>query len=366
MKNRFSSAYLSDGYITSATYYRCAIPSLLQQYDKVLYIDGDTVITEDLWNLYNTNISEYYIAGVKDMGMFFDSSYLNTGYNKKLGIKNMEQYVNAGVLLINVKKMRNDGIEKKFYDYIPSLKTRNLILQDQDVFNAVLYKKIMLISPKYNWMICHAKNATIEQLLKLYSDVCNYASLVQAKRYPSIIHYCGYEKPWATSNIQFYDQWNKYRKIVDQKILNDGHPVSWGTYTIVSALNEDYAVDLDNFGKDDGTNIKLHRRNGTDAQKFRIINIKGDEYEIEPVCSGKRIDVRHSGKDAGTNIWQFSPNGTDAQRFYIKKSGNYYTIQSKCNGLYMDVCCGEVKNDTNIWCWPGNNTNAQKFKFVVG
>ncbi len=365
MKNKFSEAYLTS-YITTATYYRCCIPSLLKQYGKVLYIDTDTVITTDLWDLFSTDISEYYIAGVKDMGMCFRGSYLNNYYYKKLGIKNMNQYVNAGILLINNKKMREDNIERKFYDYIPSLASRELLLQDQDVFNAVCYGKIKLVSPEYNWMICHARAASFEQLMSLYCDVCDHRGLNKAQSYPAIIHYCGYEKPWNTTNIPFYQQWDNYRKIVDKKILNDGYPVSYGIYNIVSSIDENYAIDVERSKTQDEANVWLWSRNGTNAQRFRLINIKGDEYEIEPMCSGKRIDVYGEGKEAGTNIQQFSRHGRDNQRFYVKHVGNgYYTIQSKCNGLFVDVRYSEIKDGTNIWCWPGNGTNAQKFKFVV-
>ncbi len=372
MKNQFNKAFVSS-YITSATYYRCNIPSLLKQYDKVLYIDVDTATTEDLWNLHNTDIDGYDIGAVKDLGICKDDASGQKplpcfeGYEKKLGIKDTSQYVNAGVLLMNTKKMRmpDEDVEKKFYDYIPTLTKRGLWLHDQDTINAVCYKKIKFLDPKYNLMIMHnwaIQKDCVPPIFRSFYNKKNWSIMIKK---PAIVHYAGENKPWKTSSVTLHHIWDKYHKIVKEKILNDGHPVSYGVYTIVSALDENYVLDVNDFRSDDETNIQLWKKNGTIAQKFKLINIKGDEFEIRPICSGKSLDIYNNGQSAGTNVQQYSYHGANNQRFYIKKSGDWWNIQCKCNGLYLDVSNGEVRNGANIWCWPANGTNAQKFKFLV-
>ena len=77
------------------------------------------------------------------------------------------------------------------------------------------------------------------------------------------------------------------------------------------------------------------------------------------------MDVQYGENKIGTNIGQYDYNGSDAQKWFIVNSGNgnYYII-SKCNGLVMDVQSANTKKGTNIRCWQGNETAAQRFRFV--
>ena len=211
----------------------------------------------------------------------------------------------------------------------------------------------------HNWAV---KKDYVPPVFKSFYNKGNWNLMIKK---PVIVHYAGEGKPWKTSSVTLHHIWDKYFKIVKEKILNDGHPVSYGVYTIVSALDKNYVLDVNEFRSDDETNVQLWKKNGTIAQKFKLINIKGDEFEIRPICSGKSLDVYNNDQSAGANIQQYSYHGRDNQRFYIKKSGDWWAIQCKCNGLYLDVSNGEVKNGANIWCWPANGTDAQKFKFLV-
>lgn len=108
-------------YISVETFYRFYIPSLLPEYDKVIYLDADILVFDDLQNLYKIDVDQVYVGAVKD-------TYVTSivGQNKKsetrpkisfrdylatvLNVKHT-QYFNAGVLLLNLKKIRRDNIE---------------------------------------------------------------------------------------------------------------------------------------------------------------------------------------------------------------------------------------------------------------
>ena len=78
--------------------------------DKIIYLDCDSIINGSLSDLWNTDISEYYVAGVCD----------TVSDNTKIRI-NMDlysSYINSGMLLINLKKWREESIEKKFIEFI--------------------------------------------------------------------------------------------------------------------------------------------------------------------------------------------------------------------------------------------------------
>ena len=343
-----------------SAFYRLLAPSYLPQYDKVLYIDGDTLVRHDLRELFNTNIDDYYIAGVKDMGMSLSSDSIMKSYAKNLNIKNMDHYINSGVLLMNLKKMREENIESKFLSYIQN--GGFLQYADQEVLNSVCYGKIKPISPVYNDFVLVLGHYNQNRHWG-YSDSCSREEWKRIFSDPVIVHYAGGPKPWKTSNVKFYDEWNSCRKEVDNlfyKTINDG------VYTIESAVKNNMVLDISNSSRDNEANLQLWESNGTDAQKFNIFYSQEGLYEISPLCSGKRIDVKHSGQANGTNVWQWEANGTDAQKWYIEPTGNgYYNIISKCNGLCLDVHGAQTEKGTNIWCYSKNRTDAQKFRFKV-
>ncbi len=359
VKNNFSSAQLSRPDITMATYLRLYIPSILSDRDKVLYLDGDIMVRHDLWDLFSTDMSGCHVAGVRDKGPATDTS----DYHTKLGVKDSSRYVNAGVLLMNTESMRK--IEQKCLDFVPTLQKRGLHNADQDVINAVCYDGIKILNPTYN-VTLHCFDIYKGPLSDVYKDCCDESTWRRLESDPTILHYSGPEKPWIVLIGPLFSEYKKYQEIVNQKLLTDGHPVNYGVYSIVSGADSDYAVDVEHSQTKDGARVWLWSRNGTNAQKFRLICIDRDEYEVEPMCSGKRVDVQQSGEDAGVSVWQYAGNGTKAQRFYIKNvGGNCYTIQSKYSGLYLDTCDAEVKDGASIRCRPKSGTDTQKFKFIV-
>ena len=99
--------------------------------DKVLYLDADIVVNGDIANLYNIDISKYEIAGVRDYyGRFF--FYPN--------------YLNSGVLLMNMRMIRKTGLLSNALNMCMS---RKVFLPDQTAINKFARKKKFLPS-KYN------------------------------------------------------------------------------------------------------------------------------------------------------------------------------------------------------------------------
>ena len=355
MKDKFSYVKSGIGHITYPTCYRLLIASYLKDYDKVLYIDGDTLIRHDLWGLYSTDINDYYIAGVKDFCLIIYNQ--ERTYARRLGVKNSNDYINAGILVMNTKKIREEKLENKFLDFLNKKKP---VLMDQDTLNAVCYGKIRQISPTYNNMVNYIDQLG-SKVPKQFADFFSQWNWGEIHRDPCIVHYQGEEKPWNTWQVKFCEEWKKRGKKIEDKFYKT---IDNGIYTIESAVKSNMVLDISNSSRDNGANLQLWDSNGTNAQKFHVFHVGGGLYEIAPMCSGKRVDVDHSGKSNGTNIWQWEANGTDAQKWYINPVGNgYYNIVSKCNGLCLDVHGSQTEKGTNIWCYGKNGTNAQKFKF---
>lgn len=197
-------------HITTAAFYRLRLPSILKDLDKCLYLDGDLVVNTDLTQLYNTDITDFYIAGVKDFG----AQSWGPEYAKLLDIKDMSQYVNTGVLVMNLKKMRDDNLEEKFNKFIPNLKTRTgLHCHDQDVLNSVCYGKISHVPFKYNVMT-HFNVVSKGAWRGKARDCYTQKEWDEAVGQPLIIHYAG-SKPWKQINIRLKEYWWGYAKKTD-------------------------------------------------------------------------------------------------------------------------------------------------------
>lgn len=259
---------------------------------------------------------------------------------------------------MNLQKMREDNMEKKFNDFIPTLKSRELIYNDQDVLNATCYDKIKFISPEYNVL-------EFVMFIRDAGQIYDAQEWKKACSDPTIVHHASPSKPWKKGgehNCRCYNEWDKYRKIAEKKIY--GTPViANGTYTISSALDKNKALDIAGASYDDKANLQIWDKNYTNAQKFKITYIAEGYYQIEACCSGKALDVAGAENRCGANVWQYQKNDSDAQKWLIKRAGNgYFYIISKCNGLYLDVSGAETKKGTNIHVWNFNGTDAQKFK----
>ena len=127
------------------TYSRLFISHLLpEDVDKILYLDCDSIILGSFKDLWVEDISNYYCAGILDC--------INTAVKESLGIPKDDIYINSGVLLINLKKWRDDNVEDKFVNFL--IKNQNRFYQhDQGVINLVFKNKIKIVEPKYNLQV---------------------------------------------------------------------------------------------------------------------------------------------------------------------------------------------------------------------
>lgn len=138
-----------------------------------------------------------------------------------------------------------------------------------------------------------------------------------------------------------------------------------GRYHIVSALNNDYCLDVYGASKDNGINVQLYTSRMDPTQTWNVSYLGDGYYKITSWNSGRSLDVNNSGKTNGTNVLQWQYNGSDNQKWIIRKnSDGSYSLLSKCNGLCLDVAGGKVAKGTNVQMYSDNGSSAQKFYFV--
>jgi lipopolysaccharide biosynthesis glycosyltransferase len=208
--------------------YRLFIEELLKDYTKVIYLDSDVLVLEDLTNLFNIDISNYYAGVVHDEGVeyklknkksrtiFYKPPIDYKLYFKEKLKKSCLEYFNSGVLLLNLQKMREDDISKKIWKFI--CYESPLEFTEQDSSNAIMEGKVLYLDGKWNM----AKDAHL-----LASKIRNIA--LENYKKPAIFHYTGKTKPWLLHNgnygYGFISDWWKYYKLTgfyeksDDKIL---------------------------------------------------------------------------------------------------------------------------------------------------
>lgn len=124
---------------------RLCLPELLPQLEKILYIDGDTLVQDSLTELYQTDISRHFVAASKDTALLYDPERIEA-----LGIDNASHwYFNAGVTLLNLKMFRSVNLSKEMTSF--TRKHYDIITYpDQDFLNYICQGKTLYIHPRYN------------------------------------------------------------------------------------------------------------------------------------------------------------------------------------------------------------------------
>lgn len=207
-----------------AAYARLFMGSMLpQEVTKVLYIDCDTLIRENLKELFDTNLQPYILGGVRDS--------FSTMNKKVFGIKKGGLFINSGVLLIDVGGWRKERIEDHILDLFSK---KNKIFQgDQGVINAAFGGNVKELPLKFD-VLTYLYDFTYEEMM-LYRKPDNYFSkdeVKEATAEPSIVHFSSSFKsirPWEEGQCKhpFYPEWNAYytainalRKAVKKKKRN--------------------------------------------------------------------------------------------------------------------------------------------------
>ena len=168
------------------------LPEILDGLDKTLYIDGDILVRKPLGELFDTDISSVYCAAVPDIG-----SVTMVGAERFKIMQGDSSYFNSGVLLLNLKLLREDNVPQYLYEIKKNLTDRSLM--DQDALNIGFRGKTKLLPCKYNYLRgidTSAMNGKIgvSKVNKLYGT--NYATIEAASEDAVIYHFAGPTKPW--------------------------------------------------------------------------------------------------------------------------------------------------------------------------
>lgn len=176
-------------YVTGTALFKFRVAEILQQEDKVIYLDGDILVQKSLRTLYAYSLEDCYVAAVNDM---LDMDVAGSSMlAKRIGL-DCKDYFNSGVMLLNLQKMRMDVVAEKLLAY---RKSGINYFMDQDALNAVLGHRRLKLPYIYNFM------STVTDAYEV--NVISEKFFVQPKKNIEeyidtavILHLTGTRKPW--------------------------------------------------------------------------------------------------------------------------------------------------------------------------
>ncbi|WP_168402887.1 DUF4422 domain-containing protein [Erwinia amylovora] len=209
---------IKDAYIrppfTIATYSRLFIPRLFRHFEKVVFIDTDTVVESDLAELIDISMGDNLVAAVQDIVMegfvkFGNIAESDDGIQtageylkSKLALSKPEEYFQGGIMVFNIEAMNKESI---FSRLMSELKGQSFWFLDQDIMNKVFHGRVHFLPLEWNVYHGNGHTDTFYPNLKFST----YSRYLKARKTPKMIHFAGENKPWHTDKVDYYDNFIK-------------------------------------------------------------------------------------------------------------------------------------------------------------
>lgn len=207
----FKDAPITDRYPETIYYRLLAHEYLPKDLHRILYLDIDILVLNNLRPLYNIEMKDKLYAAASHSAL---TNNMTEQFNKlRLGNYEAESYYNSGVLLMNLDAIRQKVNADDIFKYIKDNKLA-LFLPDQDVLNALYGKEFVKIPDElYNY---DARMSSIYTLLG--NGKWNLDWVID---HTVVLHFCGRDKPWKDDYTTRYSGLYKHYAHKTKLLLND-------------------------------------------------------------------------------------------------------------------------------------------------
>ena len=239
---------------------------LLEEYDKFLYLDCDTLVRGDISDLYKVDLTDYFFGMAKDIdyiGHYCSEEEWKSYTDKVLKLKSSIDYYQSGVMVFNAKKVREELSSEKLLEM---LLEKNYRFPDQDLLNVVGEGKIKDIGLEWNFL-ANYKQGDFSRKKNIISKAPKqlYNFYLKAEKNPKIIHFCiPIElRPWFNPSLEFGSEyWQMLRKSYFYEIiLSEMFTFNKGTVPLITPQESSVVKVVDENGiKIEGINEVIYIR----------------------------------------------------------------------------------------------------------
>lgn len=221
LKGKFDNydeiAYLT--HISNTTMLRMYVNKIinLKKIDKLLYLDTDTYINKDLKELFDINISNYYIGAVRDVHVNWSKDFPHRWDDFYLQRIRKHTYFNGGVEMLNIKNMLKNNI----FETLQTFKLEPYMkMTDQDIYNIVFDGHVKYIDLKYNckWWMNFNKSDMV---------IIHAAGHKQQARFLKLFAIGIYKKNKFYKDFDYYKELNDY---ANKQMLEKPKPRTYNIY----------------------------------------------------------------------------------------------------------------------------------------
>jgi lipopolysaccharide biosynthesis glycosyltransferase len=181
IENRFHHVASWPSHLTAASLLRLRLPSVLDGVDRVIYLDCDLVVLNDITTLYDTDLLDLPLAACLDFWLTGAPPFAPPGWDvgewhkflrEVVGLADWKTYFNAGVLVMDLNRFRNTGLIQPAEEFLERTNYKTPFV-DQEALNHVIDGAFVRLDSRWNVL----------------------AALGHSN--PWIIHYAGPNKPWS-------------------------------------------------------------------------------------------------------------------------------------------------------------------------
>lgn len=177
-------------------------PYLLPQYDKAVLLDIDLIVRRDIADLYQVNLGNKLLGAVYDLDFIGQWMRKNKEYRryytKEIHLPDPMHYIQSGVLVVNLRGLREKYPVNFFFHIAAEKKFR---YDDQDVYNLYCSEEILPLD--YRWNVLHDNDGCRVRYVISFAPQDMVEEYKKARKNPYIIHYAGNQKPWRSRNCDY-------------------------------------------------------------------------------------------------------------------------------------------------------------------
>ena len=182
----------TTGYLTQCASYRLAIPDVFVEYERMIYLDSDLLVVDDIFNIFNIDLRGCWLGAVRGLGYpdFYDERPERQKWCAEHGLSDVYSYFNSGVLLYDLKAMREHAPLEK----LVAAGCDSSDFPDQDGLNIACQGHVRLLPEIWN--------VTIGFAFKYQPQLLEDAA---------ILHFATGQKPWNDRSVLLAELWWQYR-----------------------------------------------------------------------------------------------------------------------------------------------------------